>query len=261
MHYQNILTQAPGGRDHAKFVPRSIFEDISLPHADGNFFLRPDQILAVFMMDMEKVPNRSDWYFNDMELEKEIDLMMEKDLSEFEALLKLNVEHVEKGIRLVLPRKEPSPGPMGKIKDCGEGDDDDDDDGSRIKERASLHSFFTSAVRRGSKLGTSMKGTSSKKKDDDIELNNSHFQQYVTNQENDIEEEGEAEKGEGGGEGVTGHHGSQRKSLSSWDKTQTILKSKKDHVTCDSNQVSSDVVPRDSSEVGVGPDVDRGFDL
>jgi len=45
------MMQAPGGSDNAKMVSRQSFEDFSLPHADGNYFLRPDRILAAFLLD------------------------------------------------------------------------------------------------------------------------------------------------------------------------------------------------------------------
>jgi hypothetical protein len=45
-----VLVQAPGGRDNAKMVPKSYFTSLMLPQADGNYFLRPDRILGVFVM-------------------------------------------------------------------------------------------------------------------------------------------------------------------------------------------------------------------
>jgi hypothetical protein len=38
-----LLQPAPGGRDKAKVVSKSDFSAFSLPHVDGNFFLRPDR--------------------------------------------------------------------------------------------------------------------------------------------------------------------------------------------------------------------------
>jgi hypothetical protein len=46
-----ILEQAPGGRVNAKMVSRSHFASLSLPDMDGNFFLRPDRILGMFLID------------------------------------------------------------------------------------------------------------------------------------------------------------------------------------------------------------------
>jgi len=45
------LSAAPGGRRHAKVVTKSDFQDLSLPHDDGSFFLRPDRILGVVIVD------------------------------------------------------------------------------------------------------------------------------------------------------------------------------------------------------------------
>ena len=46
-----ILQQAPGGRLNAKMVGKQIFRNFSLPHSDGNYFLRPDRILGAFLLD------------------------------------------------------------------------------------------------------------------------------------------------------------------------------------------------------------------
>eukprot|EP00615_Pteridomonas_danica_P006247 CAMPEP_0114341470 /NCGR_PEP_ID=MMETSP0101-20121206/9069_1 /TAXON_ID=38822 ORGANISM="Pteridomonas danica, Strain PT" /NCGR_SAMPLE_ID=MMETSP0101 /ASSEMBLY_ACC=CAM_ASM_000211 /LENGTH=693 /DNA_ID=CAMNT_0001475085 /DNA_START=3333 /DNA_END=5414 /DNA_ORIENTATION=+ len=48
---ERILLQAPGGRDNAKMVPRSTFNDIMLPQFDGTYFMRPDRILGIFVMN------------------------------------------------------------------------------------------------------------------------------------------------------------------------------------------------------------------
>jgi hypothetical protein len=40
----SILQQAPGGRNNAKMVSKKTFEDLTLPHADGSYYLRPDRI-------------------------------------------------------------------------------------------------------------------------------------------------------------------------------------------------------------------------
>lgn len=49
----DVLVQAPGGRDNAKMIPRSTFDDLMLPHDDGNYFLRPDRILSIFIMKID----------------------------------------------------------------------------------------------------------------------------------------------------------------------------------------------------------------
>eukprot|EP00615_Pteridomonas_danica_P006215 CAMPEP_0114345144 /NCGR_PEP_ID=MMETSP0101-20121206/11986_1 /TAXON_ID=38822 ORGANISM="Pteridomonas danica, Strain PT" /NCGR_SAMPLE_ID=MMETSP0101 /ASSEMBLY_ACC=CAM_ASM_000211 /LENGTH=724 /DNA_ID=CAMNT_0001480919 /DNA_START=816 /DNA_END=2990 /DNA_ORIENTATION=- len=50
------LQPAPGGRDRAKVVSKSDFSAFSLPHVDGNYFLRPDRILGVFYIDPNNQP-------------------------------------------------------------------------------------------------------------------------------------------------------------------------------------------------------------
>jgi hypothetical protein len=142
--YFTHIKQAPGGRDHAKFVPRALFEDLSLPHSDGNYFLRPDQILTVFIMKMDKVPSRTEWYANDMDLEKELEEMQEKDLHVTEASHKSNLEQVEKGVKLLIPIKKMDQ--HNQNSDQGHKDEDgvehdgmDDEESSRL----SSFSFFT----------------------------------------------------------------------------------------------------------------------
>mmetsp|Transcript_10257 Transcript_10257/g.13387 ORF Transcript_10257/g.13387 Transcript_10257/m.13387 type:complete len:593 (+) Transcript_10257:165-1943(+) len=51
-----LLQPAPGGRDRAKVVSKSDFSAFSLPHVDGNYFLRPDRILGVFYIDPNNQP-------------------------------------------------------------------------------------------------------------------------------------------------------------------------------------------------------------
>ena len=46
-----LLQQAPGGRVNAKMVSKKTFETLSLPDADGNFFLRPDCLFGCAVAD------------------------------------------------------------------------------------------------------------------------------------------------------------------------------------------------------------------
>ena len=46
-----VLEQAPGGREHAKMVPKMLFKDLSLEDEDGSFYLRADAILGIFIID------------------------------------------------------------------------------------------------------------------------------------------------------------------------------------------------------------------
>ena len=50
----SVLTIAPGGRDNARMVSKATFMALALPDADGNYFLRPDRIMGMFLLD--KVP-------------------------------------------------------------------------------------------------------------------------------------------------------------------------------------------------------------
>jgi hypothetical protein len=51
-----VLTQAPGGRDNAKMVTKTLFQSLALPAADGNYFLRADRILAAFLLPASEPP-------------------------------------------------------------------------------------------------------------------------------------------------------------------------------------------------------------
>eukprot|EP00615_Pteridomonas_danica_P012831 CAMPEP_0114340744 /NCGR_PEP_ID=MMETSP0101-20121206/8577_1 /TAXON_ID=38822 ORGANISM="Pteridomonas danica, Strain PT" /NCGR_SAMPLE_ID=MMETSP0101 /ASSEMBLY_ACC=CAM_ASM_000211 /LENGTH=313 /DNA_ID=CAMNT_0001474101 /DNA_START=2348 /DNA_END=3289 /DNA_ORIENTATION=- len=47
----SLLIQAPGGRDNAKMIPKSTFMDLMLPRMEEGYFLRPDRILGIFIME------------------------------------------------------------------------------------------------------------------------------------------------------------------------------------------------------------------
>ena len=47
----SVLTIAPGGRDNARMVSKATFMALALPDADGNYFLRPDRIMGMFLLD------------------------------------------------------------------------------------------------------------------------------------------------------------------------------------------------------------------
>jgi hypothetical protein len=51
-----MLSPAPGGRDNAVMVTKTTFQSLSLPHADGNYFLRPDRILGTFLFQASSPP-------------------------------------------------------------------------------------------------------------------------------------------------------------------------------------------------------------
>jgi hypothetical protein len=45
------LQPAAGGRDNAKVVTKGLFQDLSLPHSNGDYFLHPGAILGVFYIE------------------------------------------------------------------------------------------------------------------------------------------------------------------------------------------------------------------
>ena len=51
-----MLSPTPGGRDDAAMVTKATFVSLSLPHEDGNFFLRPDRILGCFVFSAAQPP-------------------------------------------------------------------------------------------------------------------------------------------------------------------------------------------------------------
>jgi hypothetical protein len=130
----HILQQAPGGRVHAKLVPRSLFEDFSLPNSDGDFYLRSDNILAAFEIDGNNPPSRASWYLHDMELEAEIDDGIAKEIDAMQHALGKAADRVE------LIVKE-----FGNETGDEEYDDEEDDgqitDGDNDIEMRAVHSM------------------------------------------------------------------------------------------------------------------------
>jgi hypothetical protein len=95
-------------------------------------------------MKMDKVPSRTEWYANDMDLEKELEEIQEKNLHETEASHKSNLEQVEKGVKLLIPKKTLDQ----HDKNTNQGHEDEDGiehDGMNDEEssRLSSFSFFT----------------------------------------------------------------------------------------------------------------------
>jgi len=70
----SVLQQEPGGRDNSKMVSKQTFEDLSLPHADGNYYLRPDRILAAFLLDPDHPPRGYEEVAGELDSERERDL-------------------------------------------------------------------------------------------------------------------------------------------------------------------------------------------
>jgi hypothetical protein len=51
-----VLAQAPGGRHNAKFVCKASFEALAPPGDDGEYFLRPDRIFGLLLLDPAHPP-------------------------------------------------------------------------------------------------------------------------------------------------------------------------------------------------------------
>jgi hypothetical protein len=122
-----ILQQAPGGRDHAKFVPRVTFENMSLPGFDGNFFLRTDNILSVMIINADQKPSRASWYAADLELEKDLDKEVGKSLVESE---KSNLRNID---RLITAMKEIDL--LLAVEEEEEAEEDDDHETGVVEEQ------------------------------------------------------------------------------------------------------------------------------
>jgi hypothetical protein len=80
----DFLTQAPGGRDNAKMVPKSYFTSLMLPQANGDYFLRSDRILAVFIISNDDVSRIMAMHHRDDEVEAEVqkELQTREDLDD-----------------------------------------------------------------------------------------------------------------------------------------------------------------------------------
>jgi hypothetical protein len=51
-----MLSPAPGGRDNAVMVSKATFHAFALPHAGGDYFLRPDRIMGAFLLPAATPP-------------------------------------------------------------------------------------------------------------------------------------------------------------------------------------------------------------
>jgi hypothetical protein len=68
------LEQTPGGRDNAKMVSKSTFENLSLKDANENYFLRPDLIFGVFQVNHSIKLDLTSSMSKSLDLEKQGDL-------------------------------------------------------------------------------------------------------------------------------------------------------------------------------------------
>jgi hypothetical protein len=86
----SVLQQAPGGRDNAKMVSKAAFTDLALPHADGNYYLRPDRILAAFLLDPANPPVGVQAVADGLDTEKQHDELVKDVLAAAEKELTKN---------------------------------------------------------------------------------------------------------------------------------------------------------------------------
>jgi hypothetical protein len=86
------LSPAPGGRENAMVVSKGTFTDLSLPHGDGSFFLRPDRIMRAFLIDPWDPPDGRGQAISQsaIEVEKAKDLQSKRKLAEIEKMVQEN---------------------------------------------------------------------------------------------------------------------------------------------------------------------------
>jgi len=117
----DILLQAPGGRDNAKMIPKPFFTSLSLPQDDGNYFLRPDKILAVFIIH-KNVTLKNNLHINECKLL----LKIEKDNSKL--LIKNAIESDHCAEKYLIIAKEYSDKSSNK-----ENDENGDESNGNVK--------------------------------------------------------------------------------------------------------------------------------
>lgn len=100
------LSQAPGGRDNAKVVSKFDFESFSVAHMDGNFFLRPDRILGVFLIDPTKPPGGFEEAREARRLERAKDTAVKEALARAQAEINKHEHEVHDLLRMYGNKKE-----------------------------------------------------------------------------------------------------------------------------------------------------------
>jgi hypothetical protein len=79
-----VLSQAPGGRDNAKMVSKSLFHTLSLADGDGNYFIRPDRILGAFVISSSKPLFGREEAWDALEMEQAADLATKDRIDAFQ---------------------------------------------------------------------------------------------------------------------------------------------------------------------------------
>lgn len=105
----SILQQAPGGRDNAKVVSKSTFNEFSLDHSDGNYFLRPDRILGCFYIDSSHAPVLNNLEsISEIAVEKSRELQALQKLKEFEQKSHQNTSRIDTAVETIWNSSEQS---------------------------------------------------------------------------------------------------------------------------------------------------------
>jgi len=86
-----VLRKAPGWRETSIMVPKAFMENFSEPdHASGDFFLRPDRIVACFLLDPAKPLTGFEERVTDMDAEKENDKKLTRKVAKVETEARFN---------------------------------------------------------------------------------------------------------------------------------------------------------------------------
>ena len=94
-----VLVQAPGGREHARMVPKAYFRDFSLEDEDGAYYLRKDAILGVFVVDSsQKPPELNMVALQELSGEERRDAQISQDLERATKQLRTNAQRVASGL-------------------------------------------------------------------------------------------------------------------------------------------------------------------
>lgn len=108
------MAQAPGGRDNAFMVSKGLFEKASLPDKSGNFFLRPDRILGMFLLDPASPPADSESQVE--ALEREVDKDAATKAAVLAALAEL--ESNDEGVRRIVARSSARKASVAAVREA-----------------------------------------------------------------------------------------------------------------------------------------------
>ncbi len=81
-------------------VSKATFEALALPHADGNYFLRPDRILGAFLLDPAQPPSGYDEAAGALEAERDHDKKTKAWLRATQDQQSENEETVNRALRM-----------------------------------------------------------------------------------------------------------------------------------------------------------------